>query len=817
MKRKNWICLASAAVLTAALLPLPRQLSSADSAKSDDTVILYTNDVHCAVDNNIGYDGLALYKRELEAQYDHVFLVDAGDAIQGGPMGTMTQGKDIVTLMNAVGYDVCIPGNHEFDYGMDVLLERSKELTCGYICCNIKDLEKDQMLFEPYKIVESGDKKIAFVGVTTPQTLLGTAPIYFQNADGEYIYSFGEKENALVQCIQDGVDAARREDPDYVILLAHLGEKGSKTEWSTPEVVSKIKGVDAVIDAHSHEEIPAQEVRDADGKTVVITQTGSKLNHIGQLVISADGKIKTELIDSVPEPDKKLNLAEDSWQKLEDAKNKCVDTKVHEELEKINKRLDEKLAEKIGETPFKLYDSDPETGKRRVRVGETNLGDLCTDACRDYMETDVAILNGAGLRSFIEPGDITYRQAMAVMPFGNMICSARVTGQQILDILEVGAMKYPEENTSFIHVSGMSYMIDPSVESTVKLDEKGEFIEVSGERRVHSVMIGNEPLDPDKTYTLASHDYYLKNGGDGYIFSGKCEILRDSVISESELLSGYIRDTLGGVIPERYREPYGEGRIRFERSPETDTTEPTEATTDATEPTTAPDETTEPVGTTIPATDTTEPTTVPATGPTAPSEPGFQLPPELLEILKELGVTEEDLAKLDWSKLPENPTMDDYETFLMEQLMPQGEPELGENGLPEGLDPSIFPEGFDYTKVDWSQFPPGFDWSQIPEDFDWFQLLNASDGEQPEQETQPQYVVPFILTPRPLLTPTPVKEIEHKTYDYITSVSGSTSSASPKNAEDKDTPYTGEQTAAGTAAVLAVLALLTAAVARRKH
>jgi 2',3'-cyclic-nucleotide 2'-phosphodiesterase (5'-nucleotidase family) len=848
MKRKNWICLSSAVVLTAALLPLPWQLSSADSAKSDDIVILYTNDVHCAADTNIGYGGLALYKHELEAQYDHVFTVDAGDAIQGAPLGTATEGKDIISLMNAVGYDVCIPGNHEFDFGMDVFKERSKELKCGYISCNITDLEKDQLLLDPYKIVEAGDKKIAFVGVTTPETILFTAPSSFQEEDGTRIYSFGEKDDAVIKLIQDGVDAARKEDPDYVILLSHLGEKDSKESWRTSQIVSGIRGVDAVIDAHSHEEIASEELKDADGKTVLVTQTGTKLQKIGQMTISDDGKITTQLVDSVPEPEKKLDLPEDSWKKLDNGK--FVDTKVQECLDEINEKLNERFAEKIGESPFKLYDSDPETGKRRVRSGETNLGNLCADAYRAVMDTDVAIVNGGGLRSFIEAGDITLREAMAVQPYNNTICAAEVTGQQILDILERGAENYPEESSSFIHVSGMTYAIDPDAESTIVTDENGDFVEVTGERRVHSVMIGDEPLDPEKTYTLASHDYYLKNGGDNRIFSGKCTILREGPMSDTEVTAVYIRDILEGVVPESYRDPYGEGRIRSEKKPDAEkpteeTTDPTEETTEAVTDTTEPvTETTEPVtettettadptepttDTTEPATETTaasdptepttttaEPTTQPTTEPTTePTTPGFQIPPELLAILQQMGITEEDLQKLDWSKLPENPSMEDYQKFLTEQLSP-GDQELGENGLPEGLDPSMFPEGFDYTKVDWSKFPPGFDWSSLPADFDWNSLLEDSDSDTSNvKPTEAPYVVPFLLTPRPFLKATPVTENEHKSYDYISSVSDA--SGSRTTAEDDETPYTGERTAAGAAAAAAVLAVLTAAAVRRKH
>lgn len=806
MKSKNWICLLTGCAAAAALLPLPLQLISADSAKSDDIVILYTNDIHCAADANIGYAGLALYQREMQAQYSHVFTVDAGDSIQGGPIGTISKGKDIITLMNAVGYDVCIPGNHEFVYSTEVLKERGKELKCGYTCCNIRNPETDQTMFEPYRILEAGDRKIAFVGVTTPETLSGTAPVYFQDDDGKVTYTFGEKDGELVRFVQDSIDAARKANPDYVILVAHLGEKDSVREWSTPVVVSQLKGIDAVIDAHSHEEIPAEEAKDADGKPVVITQTGTRLNHIGKMTISSDGKIRTELVSSVPEPDKKLDLPADSWKKLEDT-GKYVDAKVQDAMDEINERLDESLEKKIGETPFRLYDSDPETGKRRVRNGETNLGDLCADAYRISMGADIGMINGGGIRSFIEPGDISYREAMSVMPFGNMTCVARVKGQQILDLLEVNSRKYPEESGSFLHVSGMTYAIDPDVESTVVLDDDGNFVEITGARRVHSVMVGGEPLDPEKEYTVSCHDYYLKNGGEGYIVSGKCEILRNGVITDSEMIADFIRDHLDGVIPEEYRDPAGQGRIRFEKSPAA------EPASEPAEPATVPTNPTEPT-VTEPAANPTEPATEPTEPPAEPGLPGLPIPPEMLAMLQQAGISEAELIGLDWSKLPDHPTQEDLQKFLMEQMNP-GEPEIGENGLPEGIDPSIFPEGFDYTKIDWSKLPPGIDLSNLPEDFDW-NLLLADDAQGDVQETQPQqpiYVVPFSLTPRKPYTPTPVKEIAHKTYDYITS---SPDPAPRRTEPTRDTPYTGERTAAGAVGAAAVLALFAAAFVRRK-
>ena len=563
MKKATIISISLAMILASA--PQPFSVSAAENEKSNDIVILYTNDVHCAVEDNIGYAGLALYKREMQALYDNVILVDAGDAIQGSPIGTATNGQAVITLMNQVGYDVCIPGNHDFDYNVETLLERNKELDCSYISSNIYSLENNERLFDPYKIVEAGDKKIAFVGITTPETFAKSTPVFFQDADGNYIYSFGEQSTQLYEYIQSGIDAARQENPDYVILLGHLGENDVTEKWSAQEVVAHFTDIDAFIDGHSHEETQLLEATDAEGKIVPITQTGSKLNNIGKIVISTDGHIDTELVSSVPEPDDSMELSKDSWVKLENGK--YVDTAVKNAIDEINAKLDVTLNKKIGETTFKLYDSDPETGKRLVRNSETNIGNLCADAYRDVLDADIGIINGGGLRASIEVGDITYRDAMNIMPFGNMICSAKATGQQILDLLEAGVYNYPGEAGSFISVSGMTYMIDPDIKSSVVFNDVGELVEIAGKRRVHSVMVGEEPIDPEKTYIIASHDYYLKNGGDGGVLTKKCEIIRDSVMSESELLAIYIRDELDGVIPEKYRSPYGEGRIRTGKAP----------------------------------------------------------------------------------------------------------------------------------------------------------------------------------------------------------------------------------------------------------
>ena len=526
-----------------------------------DIVILYTNDVHCGIDDNIGYDGLALYKREMQEQHDYVFLADAGDAIQGAPVGTMSNGAYITSLMNAVGYDAAIPGNHEFDYSVTELLVRADELNCGYICSNFYRLDTGELVFDPYKIVEAGDTKIAFVGAVTPETFISSTPVFFQNEDGEYIYGFGE-DGSLYERIQTAVDGARAEGADIVIILGHLGEQDVREGWSAQEIAAQLTGIDAMIDAHSHDTTPELFVKDKDGKDVVITQTGTKLKNIGKMTISADG-IKTELISEVPAPDENSAIPEDTWFEADDREGHFVDEEVNRAILHIKEELGEKLNTVIGSSSADLMATDPVSGDRIARMHETNLGDLVADSLRYVFGTDVAIMNGGGIRANIKAGDITYNDTLTVMPYGNMICTAEVSGQQILDLLEDGASICPEENGSFLQVSGIEYTIDTSIPSSVKHAETGEFIGVEGEYRVKNVLINGEPLDPNLLYTLATHNYYMKNGGDAYIISGKCDILMDDVLSDAEVFAKYIRDDLGGVISEQYSDPDGCGRIHI--------------------------------------------------------------------------------------------------------------------------------------------------------------------------------------------------------------------------------------------------------------
>ena len=501
----------------------------------NDIVILYTNDVHCGVDDNLGYAGLATVKNALEAQGKHVVLVDNGDAVQGDTIGTLSNGEYIIDIMNEIGYDVATPGNHEFDYGMDQFLALTERANFPYVSANFVDNDGNTVL-DPYVIKDVAGVKIAFVGISTPKTITTSTPKYFQDDNGNYIYSFQQDETGekLYAAVQAAVDAARAEGAQFVIAMAHLGIEEDCSPWTSSEVIVNTTGIDAVLDGHSHSMIQGEKVKNKDGAEVLLSSTETKLAYIGCLTIKDDGSMSTTLIS---------------------------DNGMKDFIGGIQEEFEELVNTVVASTDVDLIIKDPDSGERIVRVTETNLGDLCADAYRAMSGADVAIVNGGGVRADIPAGDITYGQIIAVHPFGNEMCVVECTGQEILDALELGCSKLPAESGGFLQVSGMTYTVDLNVESTVKLDENGMFVSVDGDRRVKDVTIGGEPLDPEKTYTLASHNYKLKDCGDGYSMFADNVFLQDSVMIDNQVLINYIVDVLGGTVGEEYADPYGQGRI----------------------------------------------------------------------------------------------------------------------------------------------------------------------------------------------------------------------------------------------------------------
>ncbi len=548
MKTRNKLFSLAMALILALSLAVP-----SFAAEGDGIVVLFTNDVHCTSDDGMSYAAVAGYKAEMEAQYgaDYVTLVDDGDAIQGGILGSMSQGSWIVDIMNQVGYDLAIPGNHEFDFGMDTFLDIvQNQADYTYLSCNFVDEDGDPVL-DAYQIISYGDVDVAYVGISTPETLTKSAPAYFQDENGNYIYGFcqGGDGQELYDQVQETVDAARAEGADYVVALAHLGVDGQSSPWMSTEVIANTTGIDAMLDGHSHTVVPSQTVENANGEDVLLAQTGTKAESIGKLVIAPDGTMTAELVALAD-----VDTTSEAY------------TTAQTYIQSIQAQYQEMASEVVATSDVLLTINEADGTTRAVRSKETNLGDLCADAYRIMLGADIGWVNGGGVRADIPAGDVTYGDIIEVHPFGNLACVVEVTGQQILDALELGSMYVGEaESGGFLQVSGLKYTINTAIPTSVVLDDAGNFVEVSGERRVSDVQVMDSEsgeyaaLDPSATYTLASHNYMLKDGGDGYAMFGEdnITILQDEVMVDNEVLISYIRDELGGVVGQEYAQPQG--------------------------------------------------------------------------------------------------------------------------------------------------------------------------------------------------------------------------------------------------------------------
>ena len=505
---------------------------AAEETTGNDIVVLYTNDVHCGVEDNIGYAGLVAYEKEMLETTPYVTLVDIGDAIQGGPLGTLTTGEALVNIMNKVGYDVATMGNHEFDYGMARFQELAAMLECGYVSCNFVDLSTGDTVFPAYKMISYGDTDVAYIGISTPETYTKSTPTYFQDENGNYIYSFSE--NNLPEMVQDAIDEATAAGAEYIVAVGHLGVDEQSAPYRSTDIIAETTGLDVFLDGHSHSVIASQEVEDADGNTVILSSTGTALANIGKLTIAADGTITTELVS--------------------DYETKDADMQAF--IDNVNAEFEEITSEVVAESSVNLT-GYAEDGTRLVRNQETNIGDLVADAYRVVGDADIGWANGGGIRADIPAGEITYGDIIEVHPYSNQLCVVETTGQQILNALEMASASCPNESGGFLQVSGLSYTIDTTIPSSVVTDDKGMFVEVDGERRVKDVMVGDEPIDPDATYTLASHNYMFKEGGDGINMFMNDKLIVDESMPDNQVLITYIVDHLDGVVPADYAEPQG--------------------------------------------------------------------------------------------------------------------------------------------------------------------------------------------------------------------------------------------------------------------
>ena len=580
ISRRNFLKAAGVTAAASAMAAAVPQASAGFLTGKDAAVtILYTNDVHTYIDNKspkLTYAAIAAMKQGYVDEGKPVLLVDAGDHIQGTAYGSMDDGATIIELMNEAGYDIATLGNHEFDYGMARAKAIIKEADFPYVSCNWVDLRTGLRVLPAVKLFPAGGKWIAFVGITTPESFTKSTPAYFMNAkQTKYIYDIlgGDDGRKLYDAVQKAIDKAKTLGADIIIGLGHLGVDPSSSPWTSKEVIEHTSGFDAFIDGHSHTKMECEWVKDLSGKAVALTQTGSYFANVGEMTIKADGSIATRLISSYEGSDSAVADIQNAWVAS----------------------VDDMLGEKIAVADTNFYISDPETGKRRIRMAETNLGDFVADGIYTYfnevekLHCDVAIMNGGGIRADVPAGDWTFKTCKQVSPFGNVACLMSVTGKQIQDALEFGARFVgPEgkENGGFLHVAGATYEIHTDIPNTVLTDDKNVWMgSATGTPRVQNVRIYNkktgtyEPLDLNRTYALAGMNYTLRNLGDGFAMFDGAELIKDYVSEDYLVMSTYamIFDAVNDVpvlssansplasYPGyllNYENPYGAGRIQ---------------------------------------------------------------------------------------------------------------------------------------------------------------------------------------------------------------------------------------------------------------
>ena len=551
-----------ALILTILSIPSPAMAAGQGTAAAGkkDLMILYTSDVHCGIDQGFGYDGLAHVKEEFEKKGYNVILVDGGDSIQGEALGMLTKGDAIIDLMNDVGYEIAIPGNHEFDYGMDVFLDLAKKADFPYISCNFT--YKDKPVFDPYIIKEFDGIRVGFVGVTTPESLTTSTPSSFMDEDGNYVYGFCADKNGtkLYRAVQKAADDARADGADYIVVMGHMGNDEKSSPYTYADVISNTNGIDIFLDGHSHDTEQVV-MKNKDGEDVIRSACGTKLACIGWAKITQDGKKDAGIYTwaNTVTPASLFGFENDITKAVEAHKAEFADF----------------LNVEVGETEVLLTINDPSEldskglPVRMVRRAETNLGDLVTDAFLARTGADIAIVNGGGVRTNIEKGVITRESILKVQPFGKSIVVIEATGQQILDALEWGARNVPDECGGFLQTAGLSYEIHSYIDSGCTSDDEGMFTGVEGERRVRNVMAGGEELDPDKVYTVASSSYIMMEQGDGYTQFNGCEIVSTDAAVDYQILLDYITEDLGGKVGREYADLDGDGRIVIvEEAPE---------------------------------------------------------------------------------------------------------------------------------------------------------------------------------------------------------------------------------------------------------
>ena len=443
--------------------------------------IFHTNDIHSRVtasDTQIGYARMATIVQAERATNPHVLLLEAGDAFHGLSIANLSQGKAIVEIMNAMEFDAMVPGNHDFNFGQARLMELAAMARFPLLAANLTPTTLPSHI-----IREIGGKRVAIIGVTTPETGFKTHP---RNVEG---LTFADPV-AVVSRLVDTL----RPQVDFIVALSHLGQDG---DYTSIKLAQEVQGIDLIIDGHSHDTLALQV-----GRTIIV-QAGEFGNNLGRVDITferAGRSIAHRLVH------------------VSETSTVAADSRVQGIINTYNQQVNAVHAQVVGKTAVRL-----EGDRALVRTAETNLGNLITDAMMRVTGADVAVTNGGGIRASIVPGNITRGQVFNVLPFGNLIVVLPMTGAQILEMLEFSARLLPAQNGGFLQTAGLSFSIDTA--------------QAAG-RRVHSARVNGVRLDPAKTYLVATNDF-LAAGGDGYAMLSTIPI-RAQMMSLEEAMAEHL-------------------------------------------------------------------------------------------------------------------------------------------------------------------------------------------------------------------------------------------------------------------------------------
>lgn len=447
-------------------------------------VILHTNDLHGAfssVDTTtgkpsetvIGHD--LIRSKYLEYQKKGpTFLLDAGDAVQGDYFVTENKGEAAIDILNATGYDAVTLGNHEFDYGWLRLAKLIGEADFPFLS-QIADTDTDaEKIVKPYTIITRKDAALGVFGITTPETAY--------KSDGAFGKDFGTTKE-LIAHAKEMVSTLKEQGADYIVCLSHLGTETGAPYASAYDIRDNVPGIDVIIDGHTHTQLA--DIKNVEGKTQ-ITSTGSNGEGLGVVKLYREGN-RTE-----------VSL---STLSKEDFKGVKKDAAVSDILDTWSAKVSASGSTPVASVPF-----DITVDRESERTKETVMGNITTDAMREVSGADIAMQNGGSIRNqHLTAGEITTGEILTIFPYGNIIQMAEVPGSAILEVLEHSVSEYPEACGGFMQVSGLSYTFNPGAPVG---------------SRIRSVIVGNTPLDPDKTYTLCTNDF-IAYGGDEY------EMLRD--------------------------------------------------------------------------------------------------------------------------------------------------------------------------------------------------------------------------------------------------------------------------------------------------